>query len=553
MKNSEIFNSFDLVVPISEGTINDQLSHLQKMNVVHRDLIIKMTWDETTQKDVYTLCDSESELPKNPDGSVDSLEVDGYLDGKMRVSINIEHSGTVALLLLRFDSGKFGYYKGTGRHAVWTVVEMANWAFAISVNLDLAKLEKDDIDNKIKVPDSAKKQLHAFQDFYFTVNHLFMDFENTNLINFDPTKTSVGSCGDDVLKQFVFFMQEYLAKMKAGAESGGNPYVLGYAMTATDKTNYASYGGLPDMLKPVGTTFNVYKHPTEENLNTVNYCLVTKGGKGTVPGTPGNFDEPWISKDMQCDARMVWSHSVLIEEYFLKPVFQQIRNDIHRKITTKTDDNENPLYVDAGNDYNDAKKVTATGFTYNISDKRDGKNQYANSYSVALVNNNDEVDINFNGSLYFRKEIDKDIICTAEAWAWANISWSGTVTFKAEKDAKTGHPTIKIQNNFSSTLGDHGTDKNSCAEAWEWIGRILGAILDAFTLGFDHGFFSNLFAAAFSVDVGSVGNIGVVMGNLGQTVAAVLLLPAGNVFFIKNPAADIDANLYLDLTYKSES
>ena len=553
MKNTEIFNTFDMVVPISEGTINDQLSHLQRMNVVHRDLIIKMTWDEKTQKGVYTLCSSETELPKNPDGSVDSSKVDGYLDGKMRVSVNIEHSGTAALLMLKFDSGNFGYYKGIGRHAVWTVVDMTGWTFGIPVNLDLAKLEKDDIDKKIKVPDSVKKQLHAFQDDFFTVNHLFMDFENTNLINFDPTKTSVNGKGDDVQKQFVFFMQEYLSKMKASADSGGNPYVLGYAMTATEQTNYASYGGVPDMLKPVGTTFNVYKHPTKENLNTVNYCLVTKGGKGTVPGTPGNFDEPWITSDMQCDARMVWSHSILVEEYILKPVFKQIRDDIHKKITTKTSHNENPLDVGPGNDYNDAKKNTATGFSYKISDKRDGNDQYANSFSVALDNNKDEVDIKFNGSLYFRKEIDKDMICTAKAWAWANIAWSGTVTFKAEKDAKTGHPTIKIRKNFTSTVGDHGTDKNSCAEAWEWIGRILGAILDAFTLGFDGGYFSNLFAEAFSVDVGSVGNIGVVMGNLGQTVTAILLLPAGNVFFIKNPAADIEGNLYLDLTYKSET
>jgi hypothetical protein len=543
MKNTDVFNDFDMVVPITQKTINDQLVHLTRYGAISPKLIITQVWNDDTQEDDYRILSSEDELPKKPNGSIDEDQLDGYLDGMLLPELNIHESGTVAMLLLKFRSGTFGYWGGSPRHPTWETVDMSGWVFGITVNMDLAGLAKDDLDNKVKVPDNVKQQLTQFMDYMFTVNYLFMDFESTDLINFDPTVTSVGDAGDDVKKEFVFFMQEYLKAQK----DTGNPYVLGYTMSATEKSNYASYGGVPDPLRPVGTTFNFYKDPTNADLSTVNFALVTKGGHQVVSSTPGNFDSNWITPNEQCDAKMIYSHQVLLEEYILKPVFHQIRDDIYNNIKDK-------LSVDQGNDYDHATDTTANGFHYSISNDNDGDDRYVNNYAVQITNvaHDSRVDLKFNGHLYFYKLNSKDMgVCTAEGWAWTGLDWSGTVSLMTTKDANN-RPNISITKSFNVSNIDTGQDKNDCAKAWEIIGEILGALLDAFSFGLDGMFFTKLFSQAFGVEIQNIGNIGVVLGDLGGTINTVLLLPAGNVFFIKNPAADPLANFYLELTYKSE-
>ncbi|ABX04838.1 MAG TPA: hypothetical protein DEF47_08365 [Herpetosiphon sp.] len=543
MKNTDVFNSFDLIVPITQKTINDQLTHLVRLGVINPELIITQVWDDPNKQDVYTILKSSADLPKNSDGSIDSSKLDGYLDGILLPQISIHESGTVVLLLLNFLSGTFGYWGGSPHNPTWMTVDMSNWKFGISVNMDLATLAKNDLDQKIKVPDNVQQQLSGFIDNMFTVNHLFMDFESTDLINFDPTVTSVGNAGDDVKKQFVFFMQEYLKSQK----DAGNPYVLGYTMSATDQSNYASYGDVPDSLRPVGTTYNFYNDPTNPDISTLNFALVTKGGHQSISTTPGNFDSNWISPNEQCDAKMIYSHQVLLEEYFLKPIFQQLHDGIYAQI-------KDHLSVDSGANYDQAKSATANGFSYSIINDKDGDDQYVNNYSVQIVNQaqSAQVDLNFSGHLYFYKEQSKDMFfCTAKGWAWTGLDWSGTVSLITTKDTN-GRPNLSITKQFSISNVDKGQDKNSCAEAWTIIGDILGSILDAFSFGLDGNFFANLFANAFGIHIDSIGNIGVVLGDIGTTINTALILPAGNVFFISNPTADPLANFYLELHYKSE-
>jgi hypothetical protein len=544
MNNQDIFNDFDMVVAMTQKTINDQLVHLTRLGVINSELIITQTYDVTTKKENYKILASEDDLPKKQDGSVDENKLDAYLQGTLKPQLSIHQSGTVAMLVLNFLDGAFGYYGGSIRNPIWNTVDMTGWVFGISVNMDLAGLAKADINSSIAVPSEVENQLTTFMDNMFTVNHLFMDFESTDLINFDPTITNVGSADDDVKKQFVFFMQEYLKAQK----DGKNPYVLGYVMSATEQSNYASYGNnVPDSLRPVGTTYNFYKDSIDTDLSTLNFALVTKGGHKVVSSTPGNFDSNWIGANEQCDAKMIYSHQVLIEQFILMPVYHQIRDDMYNKI-------KDHLSVDIGNDYEHARYKTANGFQYQISNKNDGNDHYVNNYSVGITNvaNDSRVDITFQGHLKFYKRNTKDMgICEAVGEAWTNLDWGGTVSLNLTKDSK-GIPNVSITKNFTTSNPDTGQDKNGCAEAWTIIGQILGTLLDAFSFGLDGMYFTNLFADVFGVKIDNVGDIGDVLGDMGATINTVLLLPAGNVFFIKNPMADPVANLYLELTYKSE-
>jgi hypothetical protein len=78
-------------------------------------------------------------------------------------------------------------------------------------------------------------------------------------------------------------------------------------------------------------------------------------------------------------------------------------------------------------------------------------------------------------------------------------------------------------------------------------------VLDALTGFADGGFFGNLLADVFSVSVPGLGDVSVAIGNLGNSVSTVLMLPAGQVFYFRNPATDLEGNLAMLLTYKSEN
>ncbi len=546
MNDTDIFKSFDMVVAITQKTINDQLGRLKNEGILPSDLVIKSEFDAQTGKDAYTLCRSEKDLPRNPDGSVDNTRIDGYLDGKMDLSIRIMDTGTTVRLVVRFESGRFGFYLGSGPRAVWQVTDMSDWVFAIPVNLDIAAIAREDMDGHINVPPSVKSQLESFQEADFTVNHLFLDLENSNLATFDPTLTSVGSNGQDALKSFVFFMQEYLGKMKEQAEAGGNPYVLGYVLTDGNNTRYPGGEDVPDMLKPIGVTFNVFKHPTDENLSTVNYCLATKDGKGVVPGTPGNFDSPWITEEMGCDARMIMSHSIFLEAYILRPIFDQLRKNVYEQIHSK-------LSVSEGQGYDAAMRGTGTGFNYNISDVTSGHNQYVNQYTVNVVNSGDKIDLNFSGRLYFYKEKSKHTgfptFCTAKAWAHTGLNWGGTVSIGLA-DGASGQPRLDISQSFGTSHHSSGSDTNTCADVARVFGAILGGILGAFSFGLAAGYFSNLILSALSTHVGSFGNVDVALRNIGHSVSTMVLLPAGGNFTLQKPMADRLGNFYLDLSLK---
>ena len=53
MKNAEIFNDYDMVVCMTQKTINDQLTHLTKMGIIRSELILVQKVDRKTRSYVY--------------------------------------------------------------------------------------------------------------------------------------------------------------------------------------------------------------------------------------------------------------------------------------------------------------------------------------------------------------------------------------------------------------------------------------------------------------------------------------------------------------------
>ena len=536
MKNTEIFQTYDMVVSIPQDTINAQLNHLVRIGTIRPELILVQTIKNG--KYVYEVLDSASAIPVDDSGK----PKDAYIDGEILPQVAITESGSNITFILKFLNGTAYLWEGQGPLKKKKKFDMTGWQYGIDVDLDLTEIAKDDIGKNVAVPKNVKDQLQHFSDNMFTINHLFMDFESTDLLKFNPTHSNAGSAGDVGLQYLVTFMQFYLENLI----KSGNPYILGYSLTTTPETQYPKNQIIPDSLRPVGTTYTMYYDPVHPKISNLNFVLATQGGHKGILGSPGNFDSNWIQPDEQIDAKMIYSHTVLLEDLYLKPFFNQLQQNIYNKIKDHID-------VGIGNSYQNAKSSTPSGFSFNVSNVSSGDDQYVNHFEANIVTKPGTVEINLDGSLKFYKEHSKHLgLCTARASLTAGIDWSGTITLTVEKN-KNGVPTLHNQREFQIDNSHHNTHRNECAKVASIFGDIFGALLGALTTGLSFDFFTKLFDDLLDVRVPGIGNIGLALQNLGNSVSTVIILPAGQVFFFKNPSADPEANLSLGLTYKSET
>ncbi|MFY7669810.1 hypothetical protein ACOSP6_01850 [Tenacibaculum sp. MEBiC06402] len=529
MKNTSIFNQFDMVVSMTEKTINDQLVHLLRDGTIHSSFILVQEVQNNNY--VYEVVNDASKIKPNC----------AYINANIMPQVDISTSGLNITFKLNMVSGKAAFWEGNGPLAHLKEYDINDWCYGIDVDMDLYKIAQDDIGKKIKVPDLVKNQLENFTDNMFSVNSLLMDFESTDLLKFNPTHTNAGDSGDVGIQQMVLFMQFYLKWLI----KSGNPYILGYSINQTNLSKVPQEDEVPAELKPVGTTYSMYEDPVNSDKSNLNFVLATKGGFGHISGSPGTFDTNWIGATEDINAKMIVSHADLVEALILKPLYNNLQKNVFEQI-------HGHINVGSGNSYDKAKSLSGSGIHLNMSNVNAGTDQYVNTLDVSFDNKTSSVDINIKGKIKLYKEVSKKMLtCTAKAHAGGTINWSGKITIESTKDAN-GNPTLKISQSTNLDNVQHDSSKNDCAKTYEIIGKIIGTILDALTLGLDQGFFTKLFDDLMDLKIPNIGNIGQAFSNLSNSVRSTVLLPAGQVFYFKNPSIDNEGNFYLQLTYKSE-
>ena len=401
MRNIEVFNDYDMVVSVTQRAINDQLTQLAKLNVIPSQLIVAR--EVVDGKFVYTQLETSDQIPHDDKG-IPTVEC---IAGPIKPQISIAESGTNVSFLINFLSGK-AYFRDLDDPTFGLKeFDMTGWVYAVNITLDLKAVEMDDINKKIKVPDNIKNQLHDFMSNDFTVSHLFLDFNSVNLVRFDPLKTRTTGLCDPGQDLFIEFMVRYLNFLI----NNNNPYILGYSVTAGQNTRVPPDQNVPDSIKPVGTTFTMYHDPSHPDLSNLNFVLATKAGHGRISGSPGNFDTNWITPQEQCDAKMIYSHSVLLEKFVLEPVFNQISNGVYQQIRNSVD-------VAPGNSYQAARSASGNGYNFSIANENSEDNRYVNNFSVVVQNSSNQIALNFKGNLFVYKEKDTDLgLCRATASA----------------------------------------------------------------------------------------------------------------------------------------
>ena len=524
MRNPEIFRDFDMVMSVTQDTLNQQFAKLVQTGVIRKQFVILKEVDDAGNFR-FQKFDSSNDVPRDGRGNTagDCLAAD------MKPSILIRKSGSEVTFVIEFTAGTATFLTRFGPMVKARSYNMAGWKYGVSVNLAMADLNHNDLAAGLAAPADLVARLNRYSSEMFRVSRLFLDF--ASIRTSDPAFISTADAGPGVNDLFTLFMQFYLRSLDART----NPFALGYALTRSPQMLAAGPASVPPALQPSGAAYNVYFDPTSPGRSTLNYALVTAGR--TVPGSPAPFDSNWIGPEDTSGMKMIVSRTRLAEELFVKPMFNQVRESVYREISGK-------VSAGPGNDYAAAR----SNWTFVIS-KTGGNDQYENSFAVQFGTWGAQALIRFVGNILVYKRVDTDcFFCTATAWARGMVAWSGDIRLGAS-DFGSG-PVLTVEYNFPAPQLTSQRDKNGCADFFDWIGALLNAFRDLFSTGFSPTFFMNLFRNLYSSGTPRIGNLSVVLGNFSSTVSSTMLLPAGDVLSFSNPRFSAEGDLSLTLTYR---
>ncbi|KAK6949364.1 hypothetical protein Daesc_009439 [Daldinia eschscholtzii] len=553
MKNSDVFTSsgYDMVVSVTQKSVNDQIIHLANPDIgtIKTSFILSMEYDEPTDTSVPKFYESYNDVPKGPDGK----PLNPLINGNYMPSVLVEHSGTDIVLILHFDQGSAWLRDmNSGRLKQW---DMADWQYGISISLDFAGIGRAELQAGKSAPQIVIDKLTKFVSAGFSVAQMFVNFESTDLVNFNPIHTKVNQATEAAKQGFVFVMTSYLQYFKEHPKS--NPFILGYTIS-DQRSQPPPDENVPPSLKPIGQTFSLYFDPKDQYRSTINFVLNTEAsekkylGVGTHP-TPGNFDYNWIEPQEQCDGKMIYSSFSFYESLILRPFYESFSSKFAERF-----ENTN-LKIPPTPSYKDAKSGVGANVSFQIAKVEAGDDQYTNQYSVSVSNPSESrIDIRFSGKISFQKTARKDLICQAVAWASNEMNWSAYITLTQTKD-KDGKVIIQVKASDPEVSDNHPSHgQNTCADIWQEVAKIIGTILDVlkaiFTLGINaDNFFSKLFLELVSPNVGRLPGPSAFVGSLDSNINSTFMLPAGQVFFSKKPEIDNDGDFSVELTYKTDT
>ena len=181
-----------------------------------------MTFSDDGETMIPIIHKSWNDVDKTSKG----VPVNPAINAQYMPSVNISSSGTSVEFTLTFLSGQ-SYMRNPISGAMMAPKDMTGWVYAIDIDLDFAGISRGDLQKGIAVPENVLNQLESFTTDQFSVSSLFMNFQSTDLMRFNPVSTSVGTAGSSAQAYFTTFMAEYLGAVSK--DQANNPYILGYA------------------------------------------------------------------------------------------------------------------------------------------------------------------------------------------------------------------------------------------------------------------------------------------------------------------------------------
>jgi hypothetical protein len=482
-------------------------------------------------------------------------------------------SPRTARMAIPFIGGNIQYYKGFGPSATIARQPLAGWTLAFNVNLNLGQIAHEHLVAGAAIPPEILKILTQFDASMFGISSIFLDFQNSDMANYDALH-SVMHSDDNFLKQT---FADHMGAWLKGHQGTSNPFILGYPVTRLAPTK-----DVKAVFEPTGANLSVhaFQYPpgstdqSKNGLNTLNFLLVTGNRKITddprlFTGDAGSFHRNLVT-DNAIDGKAIIARNLFRSDYLYPLIVKPLEDKI----------NAQPDYVNARTDrgahasINDKTHAvpataraqfvpTATGWMYHDHVKlewhesgfhsHDRESEQEITYTIDVVTKNDAkgtprltLDIHSKLYRYEWDQLNTDIppfksnVYVGKAWANATLTWELSLQFIAGADGKitiSKTSTVpdpvtdsgdagayKIADAFTSLLGVHGIEDD-----WRNNGSSLGTI--------ETGIVNAFISAAGTVIDGAMTHV---------------VMPARTQFFYKNMQLNTDGDVELDFTYKSE-
>ncbi len=474
-------NGFDLVYAVTQHTINQQLQLLSA------ESILPSKW-------TYQVPNAHP-TPVHPF----KYAIDADLDVPF-VDMNTgDASSRKVLVCFPISGGTFSYRTvNDDDEVVYKTADISGCKLNFTVNLSLAEIAAKDLSEHKKVPDAVKAQLQAFTEDMYDINHLFLNFQDVDLVEtYQLQGTNNPDFQDpEVIKQFKAVVDSLMQKLR----DSDNPFILGY--TVNDKKPPVSNADFV----PTGTTYSVYPEVNDRDRSTINYLSVTQGK--AVPGAGyGIFTQNWVSSN-NVQGAFVISQELIMGK--LLPALAKIMKA-------------------------DASEFKASGATLSLTKSNDvgghitctiAPNVGKNSISAAFYSD-------FNQTV-------RDRAGSNVGYVDGYMKWTTTISFGFDGNnnlsvSVTNSPVEKHSDNHLNDLGK-----------FEKILAVFGdVVIKIFSFGQAPDVFENLIKGDWNI------NINADLSVIGANIKSRLVLPAGSKFFFKDAIVSPDSHLIMTTTIKN--
>ncbi len=374
MKGSQTLAGYDMVLTLSENTINYQFKQLHKLNIIHKKWAVLAGNISSNEKETFHITDSDTtynaklkrwmELQKKIAQAKEDkkwVEVGRLTQSLEDENVNFKFGWKTTLnapkisivekdrnsltLEIIFKSGKL-YYRPEELAEVETI-DLKNAVYAFQVPIGQIKIDKEamilDAGDQVTqiIRDSGLKD----QDF--TIESLFLNFGDANISTFDRSKSKFPESAASALQIAV---ENYFGIILRDSE---NPYVLGYGVRrkkikASDKamfqpsslgftTSYSNHKNKRGQFSGLNflMMLNDTKPPTDPNAGILPKSLI-EFGTDTTSTTDGvfamqfeHFKSYITSLDVYVEKTFSNLDGVTITSSFTNGIMTAVKNDKH--------------------------------------------------------------------------------------------------------------------------------------------------------------------------------------------------------------------------------
>ena len=501
---SAALNGFDMVVAVSEATLNFQLAHLFKHKLL-----------------------PQAASSEDPQPSIKLTFGPPTVDLQMATS-RFDQDGRSAVLRMHVTTGV--HESCATSPSVPTTLDGITLAYCAP--LAIADVSLDTIQQTQAAADASAADepfslLEAFSDFsdeLFDYHRLFLDLTNVTPEDWDAGNSDFKGLDINVVTDLIAYVAGYLGQDLAPS----NPFVVGYGTTAKAPSALP-----PDqaLLAPTAATYSASAQTLapgapDPGLATLNYLLVS--GRDLPAGPAGQFAKPWIASQ-DTYAVLAVSRGLFRRGY----VAQEILPALAAAMGVSepfAEDGSGWVVSDLSANRYTLKNADSGMVNVHVTDTQQS------GCGATIADGADPVVLTAEGFFYRKIYFEENPLgIHTDYWADARQPWTLTIQMSAGAD---GTVVLAPTATKGDVVTSHG--ENSMAKLGDAVAGLFGKTMKAAMEDIDQ--------RLQPIEKQLVQQLGTQLAASLQGLAKVVILPAGQTFLYKHLHLSPEGNLLIDAT-----